>query len=87
MRPHRHRAVLWLHHLGCGVSFRLWLVRLSIAINNLTGGPQGYTLCARFWDGRLGGSSTYALLVWVADHIFWREPNHCHEAWLRRFDP
>lgn len=61
------------------------MVRLSIIANNLTGGPKDYTLCARFYEGRLLGQPVHTFLVKVTDRIFWFDEQHCRKAWLQRF--
>lgn len=61
-----------------------WLVSISVAVNNLTGGPKGYSLCARFWEGRLDGKPFHSLMVNISDRIFWFDPEHCRKAWLLR---
>lgn len=66
------------------MEFPAWLIRLSVAVNNLSGGPQGYSLCARLWEGKLNGSRTCAVLVTVTDTLFSFDPQHCRKAWLQR---
>ncbi len=61
-----------------------WLTHLSVQANALTGGPEGYTLCARFYEDRLNGSRTARVLVVVADTLFWFDKDHCRKAWLTR---
>lgn len=61
-----------------------WLVAISININNLTGGPRGWSLCARFYAGRLEGYRVHRWLVAITDRLFWFDPQHCRKAWLLR---
>lgn len=51
------------------------LVAISIFINNKTGGPQGWSLCARFWEARLNGDPLALAAVAVTDRIFWFDPS------------
>jgi hypothetical protein len=60
------------------------LVYLSVHINNITGGPRGWSLCARFWEARLNGNPLAKATVAVTDRIFWFDPQHCRKAWLLR---
>mgnify|MGYP007022326263 CR=1 FL=1 len=66
------------------MNFPMWLIRLSIWVNDRTGGPKGYSLCARFWEGRLNGSRVHTAWVWATDTIFFFDPDHCRKAWLLR---
>lgn len=61
-----------------------WATSVSICLNNLTGGPRGWSLCARFWDARLGGSRAGAIAVAVTDQVLFFDPQHCRKAWLLR---
>jgi len=61
-----------------------WLVTLSMAANKVLCGPCGYSLCARFWEGRIEGKRLHTALVWISDMIFWFDPQHCRKAWLLR---
>ena len=53
-------------------------------MNTLTGGQKDYTLCARFYEGRLNGKPVHTFLVKVTDRIFWFDEQHCRKAWLQR---
>lgn len=64
-----------------------WLINISVSINNLTGGPKNYSLCARFYEGRLDGRPVHIFLVKAADTIFWFDPGHCRKAWQLRHRP
>lgn len=66
------------------MNFPGWLINLGVHVNNRTGGPEGYSLCARFWEGRLNGSSVHTALVWATDKLFFFDPCHCRKAWLLR---
>lgn len=58
------------------------LVAISIFLNNITGGPKGWSLCARFWKARLNGVPGAKALTAVVDTIFWFDPQHCRKAFL-----
>jgi len=60
------------------------LIKLSIFVNNKTGGPKGWSLCARMWQSRLDGNPIAKAACAVTDRIFWFEPSHCRKAWLLR---
>jgi hypothetical protein len=61
-----------------------WLVRFSVFVNVSFGGAAGWSMCARFYKGRLDGSVIYTHLVSVTDKIFWFDPEHCRKAYLLR---
>ena len=60
------------------------LIKLSIFVNNKTGGPKGWSLCARTWQSRLDGNPHAKAACAVIDRIFWFDPSHCRKAWLLR---
>lgn len=60
------------------------MVPVSILLNNLTGGPRGWSLCARFYAGRLDGRWAHRAMVAVTDRLFWFDPQHCRRAYLTR---
>ncbi len=64
--------------------FPKWLIQLSIMMNHITCGPRGYSLCARFYEGRLDGKRVHRALHTVTDRFFWFDPQHCRKAWLER---
>ena len=61
-----------------------WLIALSVLVNRLTCGPEGYSLCARFYEGAMGGSVFHKCMVWVSDKVFFWEPHHCRISYLLR---
>lgn len=64
--------------------FPIWLIRVSIFLNTCTCGPKGYSLCARFWEGRLDGRPFHSAAVKVIDTLFWFDPGHCRKSWQLR---
>ena len=62
-----------------------WMIRVSVGINEHTGGRKGYSLCAQLYANRLE-TSTPSSKFWVTaiDRIFWFDPEHCRKAWLCR---
>nr|DAU76346.1 MAG TPA: hypothetical protein [Caudoviricetes sp.] len=64
--------------------FPMWLITLSVWVSEAPGGPRGYSMCARFWEGRLNGNPVSTLLVSITDRLFWFDPGHCRKAWLLR---
>lgn len=64
-----------------------WIVSISIFINEITGGPKGWSLCARYWQTRLDGNRLGILAVAVTNRIFWFDPDHCRKAWVFHYDP
>jgi len=67
---------------------RARLTAASVWANSRTGGPEGFSLCARFWDDRLNGKPFATVIVAALDLAFspW-EQDHCRPAWLRRPTP
>lgn len=61
-----------------------WLIKVSVCLNRWTCGPKGYSLCARFWEGRLNGHPFHTVMVTISNAILWRDPDHCRKAWLLR---
>lgn len=62
-----------------------WLITLSLLVNKLTCGPEGYTLCARFYAGGKRGNKFHIFMVVVSDKIFFWDPDHCRKSYqLRR---
>ena len=61
-----------------------WLVVLSVHLNAFTGGPDGYSFCARIWEGQKRGNALSRILVVLTDRVFWWDPNHCRKAWMAR---
>lgn len=66
------------------MKFPKTLVSISIFINNLTGGPRGWSICARLYEARLNGSKFGKWAVEATDTLFWFDPQHCRRAWLMR---
>ncbi len=60
------------------------LIAVSIYVNECTGGPKGWSLCASFYAGKREGIAPCAALVWGADTLFFFDPDHCRKAWLLR---
>ena len=59
------------------------LVRISVVLNTLTFGPPDMSLCARFEMHRRNSSFIGAFLVWIADALFFFDPQHCRKShWL-----
>jgi hypothetical protein len=56
------------------------LLATSILINTLCGGSTNQTFSARNWARHKQGKMN---LVWIIDRIFWFEPDHCQEAWIK----
>lgn len=63
-----------------------WLVSLSVLANTLTCGPEGYSLCARFYENKLRRFDPWwCFVVRCTDLIFWWDDQHCRKAYqLRR---
>lgn len=61
-----------------------WMICLSLKVNKLTGGKEGYSLCARFYEGRLEGKIFHTIMVKVSDSIFFFDPDHCRKSYLLR---
>lgn len=58
-----------------------WVINTSVWCNDRTGGPPGYSLCARAWEARLQGRAMWANILDTL--LFWDE-QHCRKAWLTR---
>lgn len=56
--------------------------RISIWLNNLTGGPKGATLCARAYASKLQGTLRGHVFVWASDKVFGE--NHCFYSFKKR---
>lgn len=60
------------------------IARASLALNRITYGPPGFTLCARAWEARLNGSAAGRFWVRILNWAFWLDPDHCRKSWLKR---
>lgn len=61
-----------------------FLIRTSELYNQLTCGPEGYSLCARFYKNKLAGRWHGRVMTRVSDTLFWFDPDHCRTAYLWR---
>lgn len=59
-------------------------IGLSVRLNDWTGGPRGWSLCARLWEARLNGNLHAQAVCKFIDNVFFNEKQHCREAWLYR---
>lgn len=57
---------------------------VSVAINEATGGPKGFTLCARWWQGRINGCRFSRIMVVVTNKLLWFDHDHCRKSWIKR---
>ena len=55
-------------------------IALSIFMNALVGGKNNQTLSAAQWERKRAGKLNAVCYI---DAMFWREPNHCEEAWIK----
>ena len=55
-------------------------IALSIFLNALLGGRNNQTVSAAQWDRKRCGKLN---VVQYLDALFWWEPNHCEEAWIK----
>ena len=56
------------------------LIQFSILINVLLGGKLNQTVSATQWQRKRDGKLN---LVWLIDRIFFRDIEHCMEAWVK----
>lgn len=67
------------------------LVMITQAFNVLTGGMPDETFCSRMWRKKMDGSKVGAVMVWILNHIFCYEFNHCEDSYMaeveRRHEP
>lgn len=64
-----------------------WTVKASMGLNRITGGPKGWTMCARLWSWRLAGRTGAKVMVDTVDGFFWHvcgDQYHCWNAYKRR---
>lgn len=66
------------------MKFPKWLTAISIFVNNITGGPKGWSLCARFWEARLQGSTVARWTCRLTDAVFFFDKQHCRNSWMIR---
>lgn len=59
-----------------------FLVMCTQSINVLTGGMPDETFCSRMWRKKMDGSKFGAVMVWILNHIFCYEPNHCEDSYM-----
>lgn len=55
-------------------------IQFSILINVLLGGRLNQTLSATQWQRKRDGKLH---LVWLIDRIFYKDIEHCMEAWIK----
>jgi len=60
------------------------LRKFSVLINEATGGPKGWTLCARWWHGRINGCRFSRIIVAVINKLMWFDKDHCRKSWINR---
>jgi hypothetical protein len=58
------------------------LVMLTQSFNVLTGGMPDETFCSRMWRKKMDGSKFGAVMVWILNHIFCYEFNHCEDSYM-----
>jgi len=56
------------------------LLAFSILVNTLLGGDTNQSFSARNWGWK---RSNRFHIVWLIDKIFWWEPDHCQESWIK----
>ena len=61
-----------------------WMIRISIFLNEQTGGRKGWSLCARAYDNKLEGKPYAKETVALYDALFFWDTQHCRKAWLLR---
>lgn len=62
------------------------LTQISVFLNYITGGPPGYSLCARFYRNWLYEERCFGPwyhVVKILDTVA-GQPGHCREAWFKR---
>ncbi len=60
------------------------LVIFSEALNTLTCGPRGYSLCARVYEAALMKGGWRWTVVKAVDKLFWFDKKHCYKSWRCR---
>jgi len=60
--------------------FNRVLLSFSILINTLLGGETNQSFSARNWGWKRTGRPN---IVWLIDLLFFFEPNHCAESWIK----
>lgn len=55
-------------------------IALSILMNATVGGKNNQTLSAAQWERKRAGKVNAAHCI---DILFWREPNHCEQSWIK----
>ena len=55
-------------------------IAFSILLNAIFGGKNNQTLSATQWDRKIAKKIHF---VWLVDRIFWWEPNHCEDSWIK----
>lgn len=64
-----------------------WMIRTSIRLNETTGGPKGWTMCARYWSWKLNGKWYGKVSVYGTDlffKTFFNDEKHCHRSYVLR---
>jgi hypothetical protein len=55
-------------------------IAFSILLNAIVGGKNNQTLSAGQWQRKRAMKMNF---VRVIDTLFWWEPNHCEDAWIK----
>lgn len=64
------------------------LTDVSIAINRITFGPKGWTVCARVYHRKCIKSCNVSKhIVTAIDTAFWFDPEHCRKSYMQRNRP
>lgn len=56
------------------------LIQLSILLNVMLGGKLNQTISATQWQRKRDGKWH---LVWLIDYVFYKDIEHCMEAWIK----
>jgi len=65
------------------------VTHVSVFLNNITGGPPGYSLCARFYENWLTdyhrSVGPWYYTVKIVDTVMYPiESKHCFRSWAKR---